>query len=100
MSTEPVGGSAFAHRGSTVVYSLIDTWNDSQHDAIHVNWAKSAFDQLRPHSSGEAYLNFLGDEGPDRVRAAYGSSLASLSELKRRYDPSNMFRLNQSIAPA
>lgn len=100
MLREPIGGSAFALRGSAFLYNLIGTWKDAEHDSIHINWARSVFDELRPHSSGEAYLNFLGDEGPDRAMAAYGTSLARLSDLKHRYDPDNTFRLNHNIAPA
>lgn len=100
MLREPTGGSAFAHRGSPFIYNLISTWKDAEQDSIQINWAKSAFDELRPYSRGEAYLNFLGDESPDRAVAAYGASLSRLSQLKRRYDSDNTFGLNQNIAPA
>jgi FAD/FMN-containing dehydrogenase len=100
MSREPAGGSAFAHRGSAFVYNLIATWTEQSEDRTHIDWAKTLFDELRPHSAGAAYLNFLGDEGEVRAAAAYGSSLARLSELKRRYDPDNVFRVNQNIRPS
>jgi FAD binding domain-containing protein/berberine-like enzyme len=99
MSREPQGGSAFAHRGSAFVYNLIATWTEPGEDPVHIGWARTLFDELRPHSLGAAYLNFLGDDGDDRAAAAYGSSLNRLSELKRRHDPQNIFRANQNIDP-
>ena len=55
---------------------------------------------MQPHASGRVYLNFLGDEGQDRVRAAYGDrNYERLVALKRAYDPTNFFRLNQNIQP-
>ncbi len=60
-----------------------------------------AFEQMKPHSTGGAYVNFLGDEGQERVRAAYGArKYQRLLQLKRRYDPDNFFRLNQNINPS
>ena len=56
------------------------------------------FDAVTPHATGGVYVNFLGNEGEERVRAAYGEeNLARLIELKNRYDPGNFFRLNQNI---
>jgi FAD/FMN-containing dehydrogenase len=100
ISREPAGGSAFAHRDSAFVYNLIATWTEPSEDQTHIDWAKSLFDELCPYSAGAAYLNFLGNEGAVRAAAAYGSSLARLSELKGRYDPDNVFRVNQNIRPA
>ena len=55
---------------------------------------------MTPHSSGRVYVNFLGDEGQERVRAAYGErNYERLARLKRVYDPTNFFRLNQNIEP-
>jgi hypothetical protein len=54
---------------------------------------------MQPHLQDAVYVNNLGVEGPDRVRAAYGSNYARLAEVKRRYDSANVFRLNQNIAP-
>jgi FAD/FMN-containing dehydrogenase len=97
MTREPQGGSAFAHRGSAFVYNLIATWTEPSQDSDHISWARALFDELRPHSLGAAYLNFLGDDDVDRAAAAHGSSLSRLAELKRRYDPQNIFRANQNI---
>ena len=66
---------------------------------MHRAWAKEAATALRARSDG-AYVNFLGDEGTERVRAAYpGATWDRLAEIKRRYDPENVFRLNQNVPP-
>ncbi len=54
---------------------------------------------MKPFSSGAVYVNNLGDEGEGRVRAAYGSNYQRLVTLKKKYDPTNVFRLNQNIRP-
>jgi FAD binding domain/Berberine and berberine like len=63
-------------------------------------WVTDTWDAVHPFSAGGAYINFFGDEGADRVRAAYRDNYARLAETKRRYDPTNLFRLNQNIEPA
>jgi len=63
-------------------------------------WAKDYWTALHPHSAGGAYINFMMDEGVDRVRATYGKSYDRLAKIKKRYDPANLFRVNQNIAPA
>jgi FAD/FMN-containing dehydrogenase len=66
----------------------------------HVGWARSLNDALSPALTESAYINFLSDEGQDRVRAAYGAKYERLVALKDRYDPTNLFRLNQNIPPS
>jgi FAD/FMN-containing dehydrogenase len=66
----------------------------------HIQWARETFTALEPHGAGRAYVNFMGDEGSDRVRAAYGpATYARLVALKREYDPDNLLRLNQNVVP-
>jgi FAD/FMN-containing dehydrogenase len=100
MRVEPAGGGAYPTRGAAMVYNLVAEWREASEDAHHTAWARKWFEALKPHSHGGAYINFLGDDGEARVRAAYGSNYERLSQLKRRYDPENVFRLNQNIAPA
>jgi hypothetical protein len=55
--------------------------------------------ELHPHSAGGAYINFLMDEGQDRIRSTYGENFPRLVEAKRAWDPTNLFRMNQNIHP-
>jgi FAD/FMN-containing dehydrogenase len=92
--------AAFAHRGAPTVLNINARWSDPAESERHIAWTREVWQAMQPWSSGGVYVNFLGDEGPDRVRAAYGDAkYARLAELKRRWDPDNVFRLNQNIAP-
>jgi FAD/FMN-containing dehydrogenase len=62
-------------------------------------WAKEYWSALHPHSLGGAYINFMMEEGRDRIRATYGKNYDRLAKVKKRYDPENIFRVNQNIAP-
>ncbi len=68
-------------------------------EAISV-WAKEYWEALHPHSAGGAYVNFMMEEGEDRVKATYGSNYERLEAIKQKYDPRNLFRVNQNIKPA
>ena len=63
-------------------------------------WVVDYWDAVHPHSAGGAYVNFMGDEGQDRIKTAYRDNYPRLAEIKKRYDPDNLFRLNQNIKPA
>src|SRR5277367_5046002 len=62
-------------------------------------WAKKYWSELHPHSAGGAYINFMMEEGDDRVKATYGENYKRLVEIKKKYDPKNLFRVNQNIKP-
>ena len=65
-----------------------------------IAWTRELWEAVRPYSTGRVYVNFLGEEGQDRVRAAYGEAkYERLRALKRKHDPTNFFRLNQNIEP-
>jgi hypothetical protein len=68
--------------------------------ATITNWCKDYFDALHPYSSGGAYVNFMMDEGQERVRASFRDNYERLAVIKARYDPTNLFRINQNIRPA
>ncbi len=93
-------GTAFGQRSSSYALNIIGLWNDPAQDDAHVAWARKFWSAMQPFSGGGAYVNFLGDEGEDRVRAAYGApKYERLVALKNKYDPTNFFRMNQNIKP-
>jgi FAD/FMN-containing dehydrogenase len=92
--------TAFAHRSSRVMGVVVNFFEGAEDLPRREAWVTGLLDRLRQGDAG-AYVNFLGDEGPDRVRAAYpGGAWERLAALKARYDPTNLFRRNQNIAPA
>jgi len=62
-------------------------------------WVQDYWSALHPHSAGGAYVNMMGDEGEDQIKASYGDNYARLAEIKRKYDPTNLFHMNQNIKP-
>ena len=96
----PAEATAFAHRNRRLTVNVAAVYSSPEEDAAHGAWADDAVAALRRGEDG-AYVNFLGDEGAARVRAAYpGATWDRLAEVKRRYDPENVFRLNQNVPPA
>jgi hypothetical protein len=96
----PVEATAFPHRAEQYDLLILAQWSDPARTDEHVGWARAAFAAIRPHLEDAVYVNNLGAEGPERVRSAYGPNHARLAALKRIYDPANVFRLNQNVAPA
>jgi FAD/FMN-containing dehydrogenase len=96
----PVDATAFAHRNSKIMTNVACFWEGPDDRPIREQWVGDLCDELRQDDAG-AYVNFLGDEGPDAVRAAYpGATWDRLRRVKAEYDPDNLFRLNQNIPPA
>ncbi|HUE97781.1 MAG TPA: FAD-binding oxidoreductase [Anaerolineales bacterium] len=96
----PVDATAFAHRSSRIMVNIAALYEKPEERATHEAWVADLAAELLQTDSG-AYVNFLGDEGEDRIRAAYpGSTWDRLAAVKARYDPTNLFRLNQNIQPA
>jgi FAD/FMN-containing dehydrogenase len=91
--------AAFSHRAAGFDFTILSISPDPQESAEDVAWARDFFAAMRPHSTG-VYVNNLGTEGADRVQAAYApASYDRLVALKQAYDPDNVFRVNQNIAP-
>lgn len=91
--------AAFGHRNAAFDFAILTVWQDPAETPENVTWARDFADAMRPHSTG-VYVNNLGAEGTDRVRAAYApATYDRLVGLKNRYDPRNVLRLNQNIAP-
>lgn len=97
---EDPDGSAFEDRRATHAMTIDGVWSESVDSGPCIAWARAFWEAVRPHSTGRVYVNFLGDEGQDRVRTAYGATkYERLRALKRKYDPANFFRMNQNIVP-
>ncbi len=93
------GATAFAERSMPFVLNAVTGWQDPDAAAAHRSWARAVIEAASDASTGRAYVNFLGD--PDEARTSYGKDTYDrLVSLKNRYDPTNVFRLNQNIPPA
>jgi FAD/FMN-containing dehydrogenase len=91
--------SPLAKRDAAYVLHPFCVWDGAERDEEHIAWGRAARDVFAPWKSGGVYLNFVGDEGQDRVRAGFGESYERLVAVKERYDPENVFRGNQNIRP-
>jgi FAD/FMN-containing dehydrogenase len=92
--------TAFGYRGARYGQVIVGVDPDPANNERMTKWAREYHDALHPHSAGGGYVNMMmHDEGPDRVRASFGDNYDRLVEVKRRYDPANLFRVNQNIAP-
>jgi hypothetical protein len=92
--------TAFSHRSRKIMANLAAFYSTPNERVLRNQWLKEFSDSLQQEENA-AYVNFLGDEGEERIRAAYpGKTWERLKEIKARYDPTNLFRLNQNIPPA
>lgn len=91
--------SPYANRDALYDCFPLAIWDSPADDQANIQWARELWSAVSPYSTGGVYANNLGDEGEDRVRAAYGENYARLVALKNKYDPNNFFRLNQNIRP-
>ena len=99
MARIPVDATAFAHRKSRIMVNIAALYENPEEKATHEAWVAGFAAALQQGDMG-AYVNFLANEGMGRIRAAYpGQTWERLVEVKRRYDPTNLFRLNQNISP-
>ena len=96
----PATATAYANRDAAFDCIPIAIWEDAARDAANVAWSRAVWEAMRPFATGGVYVNNLGEEGEERIRAAYGPNYARLAALKAKYDPTNLFRLNQNIKPA
>lgn len=92
--------TAWPQRDAAFAVALGATWSDRADDEENVAWSRAYHQALQPSSIGGGYVNFTSGDEDGHVAATYGPNLARLVELKRRYDPDNVFRLNQNIQPA
>ena len=97
-----VGASetAFPHRSEGYQLVVASEWRDPADNPRNIAWARESYDAMEPYFAPGRYVNYLGDdEGQEAVAAAYGPNYQRLRTLKAKYDPTNLFHLNQNIRP-
>jgi len=92
--------TAYAHRGTEFVMNVHGRWDEAEDDERCIAWCRAYFEATAPFASPGAYLNFMTADEEERVRAAFGPNYARLAEVKRKYDPQNLFRTNWNVKPA
>jgi FAD/FMN-containing dehydrogenase len=98
----PAGAMACGHdRQAPFNFHITSLWTDPADDEANIAWTRELAAAIKPFTTGRVYVNFIGDEGEERVVAAFGGpeAYARLRELKERWDPRNLFRFNQNIKP-
>jgi len=92
--------TAFSNRDAPFILNIVSAWTDPQEDEKNIKWTRGLFEAMQKFTTGKAYVNFLGEEGDERVKAAYGDEkFRRLASLKHKYDPTNFFHMNQNIRP-
>ena len=91
--------TAFSNRDAQYNVSILSTWLNADEDAANIAWTRSTGDELKKFGTGGGYVNYMADEGEAAVRATYEVNLERLIEVKRKYDPANVFSANQNIKP-
>jgi FAD/FMN-containing dehydrogenase len=99
-SRVPGDATAFAYRDGGWAGVIVGVDPDPANAGAISRWAKDYWQELHPTSAGGAYINFMMDEGQDRVKASYRGNYERLAQVKDRYDPGNIFHINQNIRPA
>jgi FAD/FMN-containing dehydrogenase len=92
--------TAFSYRDALLAGVIVGVDPDPKNKEKITHWTKEYFDALHPHSSGGAYVNFMMEEGQERVKASFRDNYDRLATIKKKYDPTNFFRVNQNIKPA
>ena len=96
----PDDHSAMGNREAAIVLNIAASWDKADDDKANMEWVRAAWRDMRGFSTGGVYVNFLAeDEGVDRIRAAYGKNFDRLVEVKTKWDPANLFRVNKNITP-
>src|SRR5262249_14866111 len=93
----PFDATAYSARDARFVVNVHGRWQSPQQDDECIRWSRAFFNAAAPYASGGAYTNFMTADEDERVATAYGANYARLLEIKQRYDPENIFHLNQNI---
>jgi FAD/FMN-containing dehydrogenase len=91
--------TAFPHRDEDYDFLILSQWADPSNSEENIQWTRAFFEAMQPFFEKGVYVNNLGEEGEDRVKEAYGEHYEQLVALKDKYDPTNLFRLNQNVRP-
>ena len=91
--------TAFSHRDAQYDFIPASIWTDPKESPSNIQWSHEIWESMKPFSTGGEYVNNQGEEGEDRVKAAYGDNYDRLVALKNKYDPNNFFRLNANVKP-
>lgn len=91
--------TAFAHRYEQYDFGIFSIWTEPADSEKNINWTRELWEKMQPFAERGVYVNNLGEEGEERVRAAYGPNYERLVALKEKYDPTNFFQMNQNIKP-
>ena len=100
VSRVPGDATAFAYRDGGWAGVIVGVDPDPANRGTFTQWARDYWQELHPTSAGGGYINFMMAEGDDRIRASYGGNYDRLARVKRRYDPTNAFHVNQNITPS
>lgn len=92
--------TAFGYRDHSYILLIMSLWPDPADSDRNIAWTRGLYEALKPFTRPGVYVNYLGEEGEDRVKEAYGNKYQRLVALKNKYDPANLFHLNQNIAPS
>ena len=92
--------TAFSYRDATWALVIVGVDPDPGNKDKITKWCRDYFDALHPYSAGCAYVNFIMEEGQERVKASFRDNYDRLAAIKKKYDPTNFFRVNQNIRPA
>ncbi|EGQ8097499.1 FAD-linked oxidase [Vibrio parahaemolyticus] len=90
---------AYSSRDANYVLNVHGRWDSAEDDQACIAWARDFFAKTKPYASGGAYINFLTQDEAERTESAYGPTYAHLQQIKKKYDPTNLFRMNQNIKP-
>ena len=100
MANVPPEATPYPNRAAHFLMNMHTRWRDPSDDTRCIAWARDLFRATEPFASGSVYVNFMPDDDSLRIEKAYGNNFRRLAELKRKFDPDNLFHLNQNIRPA
>ena len=99
IARRPIDATAYRHRDAAYSFNIFSRWENPEEDEDHIAWTQEFFDEATPYLADGVYVNSLGKDEAERVPDAYGEHYDRLRDLKNKWDPENLFRMNQNIEP-